>query len=265
MDLTIFQYFILGLIQGITEWIPLSSSGILTLIISNFFNITNLEKILSKVLLLHLGTFFSALFYFRKDVKKLTKSFFNYKKSKQEEKKILNFIFISTIVSGLIGIFILLFLKNQNFELTGKTISFIVGFFLLLTGIFQVKIKQKGLKKEIDLEKKDSFFLGIAQGFSAFPGISRSGITISALLLKKFDDSSSLRLSFLMSLPIIFFGNIIINYKELFFSINSLVGIFSSFIFGLLTIHIMMKVSKKINFGWFVIIFAFLMMASFFI
>jgi len=262
MVLTAFQYFILGILQGITEWLPISSSGILTLVMSNFFRITDIEGLISKLLLLHLGTFLAAFIYLRKDVVKLFKTLFNYKKAGEEEKKIFNFLLISSIITGIIGLLIFWILIYMNFGLTGKVISFFVGFFLLITGIFQIKVKTGGLKKEINLKKSDSLLLGIAQGFSVLPGLSRSGITISSLLLRKFDDTSALRLSFLMSLPIVLFGNLFLNYNEFYLSNAAIYGLLGSFVFGLLTIHILISLSKKINFGWFVLVFALLMMAS---
>ena len=262
MILTTLQQIILGIIQGITEWLPISSSGILTLVMSNFFGITDIGDLISKLLLLHLGTFFAALIYFRKDVVKLIRTLFNYKKAREEEKKIFNFILVSTLITGIIGLLIFWILIYMNFGLTGKVISFFVGFFLLITGIFQIKVRTIGLKKERNLRKSDSLLLGIAQGFSSLPGLSRSGITISTLLLRKFDDTSALRLSFLMSLPVVLFGNLFLNLNNFTLTSATIYGLLASFIFGLLTIHILMSLSKRINFGWFVLVFAVLMMAS---
>lgn len=262
MEFTILQQIILGIIQGITEWLPISSSGMLALVMSNLYGITDLSSLIHIALFFHLGTFFAALIYFRKDVWKLTKAIFNYKRSDDKTKKTLNFIIVTTIITGVLGLLILTLLSNINFGLTGKTISFAVGFFLLITGIFQIKVKTRGLKKEINLKKSDSLLLGIAQGFSSLPGLSRSGITISTLLLKKFDDTSALRLSFLMSLPVVLFGNLLLNLNDFTLTSAAIYGLLASFIFGLLTIHVLMSLSKRINFGWFVLIFAVLMMAS---
>jgi len=262
MVLTALQQIILGIIQGITEWLPISSSGILALVMSNFFGITDIGDLISKLLLLHLGTFFAALIYFRKDVVKLIKTLFNYKKAGEKEKKIFNFILVSTLITGIIGLLIFWILIYMNFGLTGKVISFFVGFLLLITGIFQIKVRTRGLKKETNLRKSDSLLLGIVQGFSSLPGLSRSGITISTLLLKKFDDTSALRLSFLMSLPVVLFGNLLLNLNNFTLTSATIYGLLASFIFGLLTIHVLMSLSKRINFGWFVLVFAVLMMAS---
>jgi undecaprenyl-diphosphatase len=267
MDLTITQQILVGIIQGITEWIPISSSGFLALIFANLFQITDLTVIIQSILWLHLGTFFAALIYFRKDVAHLFISLFQYKKSDKPTKKTINFLIISTIISGIIGFILLavLGMYENQFEITGKTISLAVGILLLFTGLIQLRVKKQGLRKLKDINWVDSTITGIGQGLSSLPGLSRSGITVSTLMLRKFDDTTALRLSFLMSLPIVFIGNIVLNAPDFGATPLSIWGLVFSFIFGLLTIHILMKLSKKINFGWFVLIFALLMIASFFI
>ncbi len=258
---------ILGIIQGITEWLPISSSSFIILTMNNLFNITNISLLLHQALFLHLGTFFAALIYFRKDVSHLIYSFFHYKNSKVQTKKVLRFLIISTIISGTLGLLILFFLKGYESELTGKTINVAIGFLLLFTGATQLSIKSRGLRKFINIKNADSIIAGLAQGLAVLPGLSRSGITLSALLLKKFDDTTALRLSFLMSLPIVLLGNIFLNLPDITttFTYASLIGLIASFVFGLLTIHGLMRLSKKINFGWFVIVFAILMMLSVFV
>lgn len=265
MDLTSIQYLIIGIIQGITEWLPISSSGIITLFMSNFYGITDVSQLLHSILLLHLGTFFAALIYLREDFVKLLRTLFYYKKSKPVEKKIFNFILISSIITAIIGLAIFYFINESQLNLAGRTINLVVGFFLLFTGIMQLKPNIKGLKKEKDLGKNDGILIGLLQGLSSIPGISRSGITVSGLLLRKFDDTSALRLSFLMSLPVVLFGNIVFNLKDIIFDSNAIYGLLASFVFGLLTINGLMKLSRKINFGWFVLIFAVLMILSVFI
>jgi undecaprenyl-diphosphatase len=262
MPLTVLQYVLLGIIQGITEWIPISSSGATTLIMTNFFEITDLPTILQSALFLHLGTFFAALVYFRKDVWKLTRSIFNYQASSTETKKILSFLVISTIITGVLGFILLQILSSTSFTTTGKAITFFVGFLLLITGIFQIKIRDRGIRDESSLKKEDNILLGLVQGISVLPGLSRSGMTISTLLLRKFNDTSSLRLSFLMSLPVILIGNIFLNINDFAITNAALYGLAASFVFGLLTIAGLMTLSRRINFGWFVFIFAIVMMAS---
>jgi len=262
----IFQHLILGIIQGIAEWLPISSSGLITLVMVNFFSITDLSFILHQALFLHLGTFFAALIYFRKDVADLLESLFCCqlcKSSNTETKKLLKFLIISTIITGVFGILILNLLMNFDLILTGKIITFSVSVLLLITGTLQLSIRNKGLRKITHLKNSDSILAGFAQGLSAMPGLSRSGITISTLLLRKFDDTTALKLSFLMSLPVVFIGNILLNINQIIFiSMASFVGLTASFVFGLLTIHTLIKISRKINFAWFAIIIALLMMIS---
>ncbi|TGH65482.1 undecaprenyl-diphosphate phosphatase, partial [Escherichia coli] len=92
----------------------------------------------------------------------------------------------------------------------------------------------------------DGIFLGLMQGLAALPGFSRSGFTITALLFRKFNDTTALKLSFLMSLPIILLGNIILNYDEFKISIE-LVGLLTAFIVGIVSIHVLLALARKIN------------------
>lgn len=262
MELTILQHLILGIVQGITEWLPISSSGMAVLIMTNLYGITDVNIILRYLLFLHLGTFFAAFVYFFNDVKKLTFSFFHYKKAKSKTKKVLNFIIISTIITGIIGYAAIKVLTNINLELTGKSITFIVGILLLFTGVIQLKPSRKGKKREEHLKKKDSWILGFMQGLAVLPGISRSGMTVSTLLLRKFDDTTALRLAFLMSMPVILFGNIFLNLNNFILTPYAMFGLFASFVLGFFTIHALMKLSKRINFAWFVLIFGLLMIVG---
>jgi len=264
------QYIILGITQGIFEWLPISSEGALFLINANLFNNTNLDLIIRQALFLHLGTFLAALIYFRTQVWKLTKAIFNYKKSSTETKKVFNFLLITTIITAVLGLIILVGLKSleQYFELSGTIITFAIGLLLLFTGIIQIKASKQNLKlkKSKDLQTKDSIALGLMQALAVLPGVSRSGTTVSTLLLKKFNDTTALKLSFLMSLPIVFLGNIVLAIEDVAITSYSLVGLLFSFIFGITTIHLLLKFSKKINFGYFVLIFAILvLLAGFFL
>jgi len=97
------------------------------------------------------------------------------------------------------------------------------------------------------------------------PGLCRSGFTVSALLLRLFDVQDALKLSFFMSLPIVLAGNIILNFNDLIFSNELIWGLIFSFIFGLLTIDLLLKIAKRINFGYFVLIFGLLLLGSVFV
>jgi|SRR3989344_3975325 len=256
--MSFFQQFILGLIQGVFEWLPFSSEGVLLLVSSNIFQQNNLELFLRQALFLHLGTFFAALIYFRKDVARLTVSLFNYKNADSENKKILNFLILTTLISGVIGLAVLQFLELTSDYLitTSKTLTITVGFLLLFTGLLQIKSRSAGNRTPLHLNQTDSIFLGVMQGIAVLPGLSRSGLTVSSLLFRNIDDKTALRLSFLMSLPIVLAGNILLNFSNFELISDLWIGVIFAFFFGLITINLFMKLAEKVKFGWFVIIIA---------
>lgn len=257
-----------GIVQGITEWLPVSSEGILVLLKTKVFQSSDsLDLIIKQVLFLHLGTFFAALIYFRQYVWSLTKTLFNYGSAQQSKQQVLKFLLISTLISGVLGFFLLksfTYLGDMS-EAAAKSITLIIGFLLLVTAVLQYRMPSRGYKSLGDVKNKDSILLGVMQGLAALPGLSRSGLTVSALLLRKFDRRPALELSFLMSLPIVLGGNIILNFKDLVLSGTNLVGLIFSFVFGILTIGLLLKIAKKVNFCYFVFIFGLLTIVSAFI
>lgn len=256
-----FQQLILGLVQGIAEWIPISSEGFLLLVKNNFFGEVDIDIFVRQALLLHLGTFFAAVIYFRKDLKELWRGALNYKKSDHETQKVLRFLLITTIISGVLGLAILKlmeFINLSEIPLTSSTINLGIGILLLFTGFLQLKASSAGFKRIHHLKTEDGIILGLAQGFAALPGLSRSGLTVSTFLFRNFDETQALRLSFIMSLPIVLLGNIMLNFSDLKFVLDIFWGILFSFLFGLLTINLLMKFSKKVKFGHFVIFFGLL-------
>lgn len=258
---------VLGIIQGITEWIPVSSEGMIALAkIKLFHSTAGLKDIIYQALFLHLGTFFAALVYFRKDIAGLVKLPFAFKKSSDENKKIFLFLSVTTVISGLLGFRLLLAMDqlSGHFQASGKIIMILVAILLFVTGILQLHAKHQGAKSAKSLKPIDGWFLGMIQGVAVLPGLSRSGTTIAALLMMGFEKTLALRLSFLMSLPIILAGNIILNFRGAQLSPENLVSLLVSFLVGLLSINLFFKIAEKINFGIFVIAFAFLVLLSVF-
>lgn len=254
------ESIILGFAQGVAEWLPISSEGLLVLLKVNVFKSSlSLNSLISYALFLHLGTFLAALVYFRKEVLDLLKSLFSNKR-----KEAVRFYIISTVITGIVGILILKLLGS--FELSSaKWIMLLIGIALLVTAFLQFIKKGEQYKEEKDLKTIDSVILGILQGFSIIPGLSRSGLTVSGLLLRKFSDTTALKLSFIMSLPAVLAGNILLNLDKLALSPENLLGLLFSFLFGILTIHILLKLSQKINFAWFVLLFGLIVIASVFL
>ncbi|MDP8212829.1 MAG: undecaprenyl-diphosphate phosphatase [Candidatus Zapsychrus exili] len=252
------EQIVLGTIQGIAEWLPVSSEGLLILVKKTFLSSEfSIDLIIKQALFLHLGTFLAALIYFNKDVVELVKTAIQYKTQTKDNQNLLKFLFISTLISGVLGLALIKILTSLefHFNLTGKLITIIIGCLLLITGYLEFKAKHSGHKNIGDLKITDGIILGIAQGFAALPGLSRSGLTVSTLLLRKFDKKYALKLSFLMSLPIVLLGNIILNTNKFQLSIESIIGLLASFIFGLATIHFLLKLAKEINFAYFMFLF----------
>lgn len=261
------ESIISGVIQGITEWLPVSSEGALVLIKANFFNKDfEIGEAIQYALFLHLGTFFSALIYFRKEVIRIIKDLFKYKKISGERKHLIWFYSLVTLFSGMVALSILKVLEMAlgDLKVTGKLVTLGIGVLLILTALVQFK-KRVGLRTEKEVTKSDGVLLGIIQGFSILPGLSRSGLTVAGLLLRKFQDTDALKLSFIMSLPVVLGGNIILNLDRLVFDFNSLIGFCFSFFLGIVTIHFLLKLTKKVRFAWFVLFFALITIISVFI
>lgn len=262
------EQIILGIIQGIAEWLPVSSEGAIVLVKTNVFHeAPHFEELVKHALFLHLGTFLAALIYYRKEVIVLLKTLVQYKSQDLESKKLFTFLFWTTVISGVLGIMLLkgITQASEHFEVTGKTITAIIGCLLIGTGILELKAAKPGYRNISQLRFYDCIVTGIAQGFAAMPGFSRSGLTMSTLLLLKFDKEHALKLSFLLSLPIVLAGNIILNSDKFAFSLESLVGLLFAFVFGLATIHLLLKLARSINFGYFMLIFGSLTILSYFI
>ena len=235
------EVFILSTIQGITEFLPISSSSHLILI-SNYINFEN--QGLSIDISLHIGSFLAVIFYFKNDI-------FNFIKNKDLFFK----IFISSIPVMLIGYFLVKFnLIDQlrNVKIIGWT-TIIFGLLLFISDKFKVKNSI-----ESDFTYKSAIFIGIFQIISLIPGVSRSGITISAARILKFNRFDSAKISFLLSIPTLaavsIFGlrNLIIS-EDLKFSILNLISIFFSFIFSFITIKFFLKYIKNFSLNIFVI------------
>jgi undecaprenyl-diphosphatase len=249
------EAIILGLLQGILEWLPISSQGNLVLIMVVFLNFEKTQA-LSLSIFLHAGTMFSVLIYFRRDLyillKELPKYRFEYS---NKESRLLSFIFFTSIITAIIGYPIFKF--SETATMHGEFFISLIGVSLIISGLIQKVVRSNGKRVIGDVNFFDTLILGVMQGFSAFPGISRSGITISSLLFRNFTNKSSLKLSFLMSIPAILIAEIGLTLTTVFPSINLTIIILScgaSFFSGLISIHFLLKLAQKIKFYAFCII-----------
>jgi undecaprenyl-diphosphatase len=262
-----FEAIVLGTIQGIVEWLPVSSEGVLVLVQTNFFEQVGLVEAVQMALFLHLGTWLASVVYFRKDLVQLGRELFSYRIQSLSVKRTIHFYVVATLVSGILAFALLKMLVNieQLSSAPGMIINGVVAVLLIVTGVMQLWKSSRGYRTELDVDVEEGIIAGIGQGLAALPGISRSGTTTAVLLLRKFREVDALRISFIMSIPIVLLGNIVLNLGSLHVDFPAIVGFTIAFVFGLITIHALLKIAQKVNFGWFVIAFAALLVVAMFV
>ena len=236
-----FEIFILSIIQGITEFLPISSSSHLILV-SNYLNFNNQN--LSIDVSLHIGSFFAVLIYFKKDI-------FSFVQNKELAFKII----ISSIPVMFVGYILVKFDlidELRNIKIIGWT-TIIFGIFLYYSDTFD-----NSNKIENNFNYKSVLFIGLMQILSLIPGVSRSGITITAARFLKFKRVDSAKISFFLSIPTLgavsFFGFFnLISSDNLNFSSLNLISIILSFFFSFITIKYFLKYIKIFSLNIFVI------------
>ncbi|MFX1376798.1 MAG: undecaprenyl-diphosphate phosphatase [Promethearchaeota archaeon] len=264
------EYIIIALIQGIFEWLPISSSGQVMIISTNFFDIST-EEAFSLAIWLHFGTTIAVLLKFRGDFYRILRSVFQKANSVDNNYiKRRNWIIYATIGTGITALplyFIFKIIFLDAFEaIQGDIITLFISGLLILTGLIIIKTRKiYGNNKISDVSKKkiqkDSTLSGLVQGFSILPGISRSGVTVSAILLEKYEHNDALRLSFLISVPVVIasiFVDIIFGEGSIFGTLDLITIIMVtiiSFLIGYLTIELLLRLTKKINFGYFCVVY----------
>jgi undecaprenyl-diphosphatase len=230
------DYIILGLIQGLTEFLPVSSSGHLVLA-SSLLRID--VDTVAIILVAHLGTLAAMILFFLKDIISLL-----------THKRLIGHILWVSLITGIIAI------SGKGFFESLFNSNLAVGAALLITGIVLIVTKFScGAKNMGSINIKDSFLLGLAQGLSVIPGLSRSGLTICLLLFRGFEKESAFRFSFLAAIPAIL-GAFLFKMRE----IDSLAGLqvkglslafFFSFISGLFALKVLKAILHKAKFHYF--------------
>ncbi len=246
---------VLGAVQGFTEWMPISSKGVVTLIQLQFFG-ADLNSALSLALWLHLGTLLAAILYFRKElfyyITKVPLWLFKRKALAAHDRAMLDFLFITTLVTGLVGVPLLR--MSLDLKLDGEVVMGLIGLLLIGTGLFQFFTKVHGSRTERDVQWHDGLFAGLFQGFAALPGFSRSGLTVTTLLLRGFREVDAIRISFFMSIPAVFGSQILLKILEETGEIAppeptmAVVGLLASGVVGWLTMAGLIKLVRKLPF-----------------
>ncbi|MBI2451547.1 undecaprenyl-diphosphate phosphatase [Candidatus Pacearchaeota archaeon] len=238
------ESLLMAVVQGITEWLPVSSSGHLVLT----EKLLNFKGGLTLDVALHFGTLMAAFVYFGSDIVNIIRDLLG-GKWQNENGHIGLLLIIATIPAAIIGFLFKDFFEFSFSQLTAIALGFgITGLLLLITAITKTSSK----KSLTNLTWKDALLIGIAQTIAIFPGISRSGTTIASAILLGLNEKNAVKFSFLMSIPIIFGANILVigNNK---IPANMIWASLVSLFVGLIMIHILLKyiLTKKKNLIWF--------------
>ena len=211
MDLL--KYIIIAFIQGITEPLPISSSGHMflfkKLLNTNMFNDLNFE------IICNFGSFLAIFIIFRKEIFKLIKDFFSFIFKAKTRKTVVKsfwyciYLIISTIPVTITGLVFKDFVENKLNQI------WILGFAFLITALVLYLVRNiKGEKEDFDISLKDAIIIGLFQAVTIFPGISRSGTVLVACLLCKLSRSAALKYTFILYFPVSI-GSMILGLNDL--------------------------------------------------
>jgi undecaprenyl-diphosphatase len=220
---------ILGIIQGFTEFLPVSSSGHLTI----FSEFINFDQDPSFFALLHLATFFAVFIFVFKEIKDIIIGIFKL------DSDVLSLVFkllVSTAPAVFAG-----FILEDFFKSMFSSVN-MVATFLIITSImmFLSDYFNKNDKDMNSIGYKTAFIIGLFQAFAILPGISRSGATLFAALMMGMTKKSAIKYSFLMSLPVTF-GAGILEIGNVGITVNVLFGAFAAFLSGLIGLSLVKK------------------------
>lgn len=239
-----FEALILGLLQGLTEYLPVSSSGHLA-IGSALFGIEG-EENLAFTIVVHVATVFSTLVILWKEIDWIFKGLFKFRMN-DETRYVINII-ISMIPIGIVGVFF-----KDEVEAIFSSGLLVVGCCLLLTAVLLTFSYYYKPRQKAEISKKDAFIIGLAQACAVLPGLSRSGSTIATGLLLGDDKAKLAQFSFLMVIPPIL-GEALLDGMKLMKgeaiagdipTLSLIVGFVAAFVSGCLACKWMINIVKK--------------------
>ena len=246
----IIKALILGIVQGLTEFLPISSSGHLEIVNHLLQNTESIDSDLLMVVIVHLGTAFSILYVFRSDISNILTSLFTFRKDEDFS------LALKIVISMVPALFVGLLFESQIEALFASSILLYVGLFLCITALVLWFTPKDNKEGRVSYAK--AIWIGIAQAIAILPGISRSGMTIAVALFLNVDKIKAARFSFLMVLPVIFgkvildviSGDLLINSKN---SLPLIVALFTSFIVGVYACKWMLRIIQNSQLSHFAI------------
>ena len=253
----------MGAIQGITEWLPISSQALVLVTNGILDPDSSFGNLVYFALTLHLGTCLSSLIYYRSRIFKIFKNAFVSKSKSYHELVFYLITTISSFISSL-PIFIFIIFVDEISEIVGVVGMIVLGLIYLTGGIYQYfGTKRTNIDKDISkATHKDGIIIGLIQGFSIIPGMSRSGLTISSLLLRGFNKTESLNISFILGIPVTLVAGVIGLIYLTEKSFLDILAIIISFLIGYLSIKFFITITKKVEFYTFVIFLGLVILIS---
>lgn len=257
--MTIFEAFILGVVQSLTEFFPVSSSAHLVILPSIMgWDVQSLTF----DLVLHMGTSLALIIFFWKDLWHVLCHFFYdvFYNSFRNKKIIFTphskfglYLLVGTIPASLIGFLYNDYIENNVRDLKMITLFLIFGTLLLI--IAEIKARKKSSEKELNFFK--ALFIGFFQALALLPGVSRSGATISGGILNGLSREKAARFAFMLAIPVILGGGILKISQDFYllslYPYEMLTAFLASFVFGLLALRLLMLFLKKGDFVPFIV------------
>ena len=249
---------VLGFLQGLVEWLPVSSEGAVAGAYALMFD-ASLDEAVGFALWLHLGTVPSVLIALRRDIMEIARDVLT---RPQAPSATVRFLVVATLVSGIVGLPLLLTLSNISAG-GGTAATGLIGCFMLVTGYLQLRRREADHSVRDNLTLTDALLVGVAQGLAVIPGLSRSGLTVAALLLRQIDRKRALTLSFLLSIPASLAASLYVGIDSgLVFDAETILAAGVAFVVGLVTIRGLLAAAARVNFGWFVVVVGGVMVAG---
>jgi len=263
----ILQIIALGIIQAVTEWLPLSSKTMCAFAYTGIFG-GSVENVVPLLLYLHLGTLFAAAIYFRREIIALSREFLSAPLDMGRHKRgKLGFLAAAIAFTGIVGVPILIAETLLLPSLSMDLLLSLMGAGLILTGFMLTAQKKDRWRTSSAAYWKDGILTGALQGLSVMPGVSRAGCTTTGLIWRGFDAEGAFHLSFLLSIPTVLFAEILLWGAQAAQGAASsmppgegLAFALSSFVFGYITIGILLKIAHRINVASLAFVFGMMML-----
>ena len=260
----IVQIIVLGIVQAVTEWLPLSSKTMDTVVYTTIFG-GSTGSVVSVLLFLHIGTLCAAAVYFRDEIIRLARQFLSAPTDVQRHANgEIGFLVTALVFTGIVGAPILLAEKFLLPNLKADALFILMGAGLVATGFLLSTQHKHRWRTAESTGWQDGILVGALQGLSTIPGVSRAGCSTTGLIWRGFDAESAFHLSFILSVPTVFCAEAVVWIAQGGVSAlpiaDGLALALSSFVFGYITIRSLINFAHRINVAFLAFLFGIMML-----